>query len=178
MRGGAFEIETVTGLELVVLVVADPDFKCAANHVEKFLAFVRVRFAAAAARLDAEEMGLHDFVAPGEQFHANALCGFKDAAFLRRNETGIFLRRVEKRKKVSAVVPRDARERGDGSAHLAAFERTEKTDGDAGGAGDLHKRKIAALAETAKTLAGRKNTFGGNGDNALTLEDVNDGGRV
>ena len=91
MWRGAFEIEAVTGLELVVLVVADPDFKCPANDVKKFLAFMCVRFAAAAAGLDAEEMRLHHFVAPSEQFHANAFGGFEDAAFLGRNEAGVFL---------------------------------------------------------------------------------------
>ena len=64
-----------------MLFVANPDFKSAANDVKEFFAFVCVGFTAAAAGLDAKEMRLHGFVAPGKKFHANAFGGFEDAAF-------------------------------------------------------------------------------------------------
>src|SRR5882724_8872663 len=106
VRRGAFEIEAVARFELIVLFVANPDFKSAAKDVKEFFAFVRVGLAAAAAGLDAKEMRLHGFIAPGKKFHANALCGFEDAAFGRGNEAGIFPGVVEKREKVGAVVAR------------------------------------------------------------------------
>jgi hypothetical protein len=61
---------------------------------------------------------------------------------------------------------------------LATFEGAEKSDGDAGGASDLSKRETTALAEAAETLAGRDGAFRRNRDNALELEDVNDGRRI
>src|SRR5256885_6014683 len=178
VRRGAFEIEAVARFELIVLFVANPDFKSAANDVKEFFAFVRVGLAAAAAGLDAKEMRLHGFIAPGKKFHANALCGFEDAAFGRRNEAGIFPGVVEKREKVRAVIARDARKRCDGGAHLAPFERAEKTDRDTGGTRDLHEREAAFLAEAAKSLAGRKNALRGNGDDALAFQNVHDGGGI
>jgi len=161
-----------------VLVVANPDFKFAANDVEKFLAFVGVGFTAAAAGLDAKQMRLHRFVAPGEQFHANALCGFENAAFGRGNEAGIALGVVEKREKVRAVVARDTRERRDGGAHLAALKRAEETDRHVGGFCDLDEREVPFLAESTESLAGRKNALCWNGDDALTFQNVHDGGGI
>jgi len=146
--------------------------------VEKLLAFVRVRFTAAAAGFDAEEMRFHGFVAPSEKFHANALGGLKDTAIARRNKAGVFLGVVKKRKKVGAIKARDASQSGDRGAHLAAFEGAKKTNGDACGPGDLRERKIAFLAKAAEALAGRENALGGNGDNALAFENVNDGGGI
>jgi len=178
VRRGAFEVEAVARFELIVLFVANPDFKSAANDVKEFFAFVRVGLAAAAAGLNAKEMRLHGFIAPGEKFHANALCGFEDAAFGGGNEAGIFPGVVEKREKVGAVIPRDARKRCDGGAHLAALERAEKTDRDAGCTRDLHEREAAFLAKAPKSLAGRKNALRGNGHDALTLQNVHDGGGI
>lgn len=34
------------------------------------------------------------------------------------------------------------------------------------------------MAQAAKTLARRENAFGGNGDDALAFQDMNDGGRI
>jgi hypothetical protein len=161
-----------------VLVVANPDFKCTANDVKKFLAFVGVGFAAAAAGLDAKEVRLHCFIAPGEKLHANAFGSFQDASLVGGNEARIILGVVEERKKVRAVVTRDASERGDRGAHLAAFQGAEKTDRHAGGTSDLDERKFALLPEAAKALAGRQNTFRGDGDNALTFQNVNYGGGI
>src|SRR5207245_8940941 len=107
---------------------------------KEFFAFVRVGLAAAASGLNAKEMRLHGFIAPGEKFHANAFCGFEDAAFGRGNKAGIFPGVVEKREKVRAVIARDAREGGDRSAHLAALKCAEKTDRDTSGTRDFHER--------------------------------------
>src|SRR6267142_6964727 len=64
MRGGALEVQTVAGLETVVFVSVEPDFEFTAKDVQKLLALVRVRFSAAAAGLDAEEVRLHGGIAP------------------------------------------------------------------------------------------------------------------
>src|SRR5260370_1190553 len=71
MRRGAFEVQAVAGLQAIVLAVAQPDFKRAAEHVEEFLALVGVGFGAAPGGLHAETMRLPVGVAPGEKFHAN-----------------------------------------------------------------------------------------------------------
>src|SRR5262249_27712218 len=112
-------------------------FKCAADDVEKLLAFVSVRFTAATTGLDAEEMRFHHFVAPRQKLHANTLCGFQDAALTGRDEAGIFLGIVKKRKQICPVKASDAGQCGDGGAHLPAFERTEEADRHAGGFRDL-----------------------------------------
>jgi len=62
--------------------------------------------------------------------------------------------------------------------YLAAFERAEKTNRNARRASNLHQRKIALLAKAAKSLAGRENTFCGDGHNALALQNVHDGGWI
>jgi len=152
-----------------VFFVANPNLKCAANHVKEFLAFVGVRLAATAAGLDAKEMRLHGLVAPGEKLHANAFCGFEDATVFWRNQAGICFGRVEERKKIRAIKTSDPSQRSNGSAHLATFKRAEESDGDASGASDLQQGKVAALAQATETLAGREDTFCGNGDDALTF---------
>ena len=145
MRRGTFEIEAIAGIEFIVLIAAKPNFKFSPNDVKKLFTFMSVRFSAATAGLDAEQMRLHGLVAPGQEFHANALGGFQDTAFARRHETGILFRRVEKGKKIGAVEARDASERGDGSAHLAAFEGAQKAHGNACCSSDLNQGKTAFL---------------------------------
>src|SRR5581483_7325188 len=135
MRRGAFEIEAVARLQAMMFVVVQPDFKFAAQDVEKFFAFVGIGLAAAAARLDAEEMRLHRGVAPGEEFHAHAFGGFENLTLRGMDDAGVFLGGLEERKDVGAVVAGDAAKRGDGGTHLAALERTEESYGEAGGAG-------------------------------------------
>jgi len=43
---------------------------------------------------------------------------------------------------------------------------------------NLHEREAAFLAEAAESLAGRKNALRGNGDDALTFQNVHDGGGI
>src|SRR5260221_14115754 len=117
VRSGALEIEAVAGLHAVVFVEVEPDFKFAAQDVKKFLAFVRVGLAAAAAGLDAEKMRLHDGVAPGEQFHANAFGGFEDFTLGGADQSRVVFSVFEEGQNVGAVVAGDAAHGGDGSAH-------------------------------------------------------------
>jgi hypothetical protein len=42
----------------------------------------------------------------------------------------------------------------------------------------LRERETATLAKAAKALSGRERIFGGSGNDALTFEDVHDGGGV
>src|SRR5258707_123888 len=160
MWRGTLEIEAVARLHTVVLIGFEPDFEFATQDVQEFFAFVSVGFAAAAAGLDAKKMWLHGSVAPGKKFHADALGGFENFALGWAHELGIVLGRLEERKNIGAVVARDAPQGANGSAHLAAFESAEKTDGNSRGAGNLRQGKIAALAEAAETQTGRGGIFG------------------
>src|SRR5258707_7011279 len=175
MRGGALKIKTVAGLETVVFVSVKPDFEFAAKDVQKLLAFVSVGFAAAAAGLDAEEVRLHGSVAPGQQLHANAFGGLEDFALRGANHAGIVGGRFKEGKDVGVVITSDAAERSDGSAHLAAFERAEKADRDAGSASDLGQREAFALAKAPETKTGGSGIFGGSGNHPLAFEHVDDG---
>ena len=146
--------------------------------MEKFLAFVGVGFAAATARTHAEEMRLHGGVAPGEKLHADARSGFQNFSLRTTHEARIFSRGFEKGENIGAVETRDSAKRGDRRAHLATFQRTEETDGDAGGAGDLSEREAAARAQTTKTLTGQARRFGGSDGQSLAFEDVDYGGGI
>jgi hypothetical protein len=178
MGRGALEIETIAGAETMVFMSAEPDFKFAAENVEKFLAFVRVGFAGAATGLDAKEMRLHDSVAPGKKLHANPFFGFEDLAIGGTDAARIVLGRFEEGKNIGAVIASDAAKSSDGSTHLATFERAEKADRDAGGTSNLRERETATLAKAAKALSGRERIFGGSGNDALTFEDVHDGSGI
>src|SRR5713101_9718410 len=160
MWRGALEIEAVAGLHAVVLIDVEPDFEFATQDMQEFFAFVSVRFAAAAAGLDAKKMRLHGSVAPGKKFHADALGGFENFALGWAHEFGIVPGGLEERKDIGAIVARDAAQGADGSAHLATFESAEKTDGNSRGAGNLREGEIAALAQAAKTQSGRSGIFG------------------
>ena len=61
---------------------------------------------------------------------------------------------------------------------MAALERAEKADRNAGGFGDLRKGKAAPDAQAAKTLPGTERAFRGRRYYALALEDMNDRGRI
>src|SRR5258708_10720863 len=161
-----------------MLLGVEPDFKVSAKDVQEFLAFVRVGFAAAAAGFDAEKMGLHHRVSPGEQLHAHVRRGLQNFSLMRAHEARIIAGGFEEGKNIGAVEAGDAAQRGDGGAHLAALEGAEKTDGDASGASDLSEREAAARSQAAETLPGEKGVFRRSRDNALALEHVNDGGGI
>src|ERR1019366_1763763 len=65
MRRGAFEVETVAAFQMV-LFVGEGDLQFSAQDEQELLAFVGIRFTAAGARLDAEQVRFHDGVAPGK----------------------------------------------------------------------------------------------------------------
>src|SRR6266478_3403691 len=178
MRRGAFEIEAVAGLQAIVFALPQPDFKRATQDVEKFLAFVRVGFAAAPAGLDAEKMRLHGGVAPSQEFHAHASVGFQNFSLLGTHQAGVFSGGFEERKNIGAIETRDAPKSSDRRAHLAAFERAEKTDGDSSSASHLREGKSAARAQAAKALAGKRGGFSRESDGALPLQHVHNGGGV
>ena len=127
-------------------LMLEPNFEFAAKNVEEFFAFMGVRFTAAAARFDTEEVRLHDGVAPGEKLHAHFGIAFEDFAFGGTDESGGIAVGVEKRGEVGFVEARDAAQRGDGGTHLAAFQSAEEPDGDTSSAGDLRERKAAFKA--------------------------------
>jgi len=133
MRSGTFEIETVARLEFVVALILQPDFEFAAKNVEEFFAFVGVGLAAAAARLDAEEMGFHGGIAPGQQFHADGRTAFQDFAIRRTDERRGIAVRIEEGQEIRLEEPGNALQSGDGGTHLAAFQRAEEAHRDAGG---------------------------------------------
>src|SRR6266404_3268081 len=175
VRRGAFKIQAIARFQEIVAVVVQPEFELAAQDMQEFLAFVGVGFAAAAAGFHAEEVRLHGGVAPGEKFHADLGAGFEDFALRGTHKMLPFTVRFEEGDDVGFVKTGDAAERGDRTAHLAALEGAEESDGNAGGAGDLGEGKFAAHPEAAKALAGKLRRVGGGGDDALFFEDVHDG---
>src|SRR6266404_6925554 len=112
-----------------MLVIAEPDFKSAAEDVQELLAFVYVGFAAPAAPFDAKEVGLHDRVAPGEQLHAHAIFGLQNFSMRRPDQPAVLTGSLEQRQNICAIETRDAPQGGNGRAHLAAFESAEKAAG-------------------------------------------------
>src|SRR5712664_289894 len=156
----------------------EPNLKISAHDMQEFLAFMRVGFTAAPSGFDAEKMRLHHRVSPGQQLHAHFRRGFQDFSLIGAHQPRIISGGFEERKNVGAVEAGDAAQRGNRGAHLAALEGAEKTDGDAGGASDLSKRKSAAGPQAAETLPGKKGVFRRSRDNSLALEHMNDGGGI
>src|SRR6266849_2836713 len=178
MRSRAFEIKTVAGFQVVVLLAVQPDFKITAKDVQEFFALVRIGFAAAAAGFDAEEMRFHRRIAPGKQFHADIRCSLQDFSLRWANEPGMFPGGFEKREDVGAIEAGDTAKRGDRGAHLAALEAAEKSHGYASGSRYLREGESAARSQAPETLAGMRLRFPKSGDDALALQYVNDGGRI
>src|SRR5262252_8531286 len=174
VRCGTLKVEAVAGPEQVVLVLIQPDFEMAAQNVKKFLAFVRVRLAAVAARLDAEKMRFHGSVAPGEQFHANAFGGFEDFAFSRFHHARVLFCRLEEGKNIGPVIARDTAQSGDRCPHLSAFKRAQKADRNVGGFCNLGQRESAPLAKAAEARTGRDRIFRRDRNDTLPFKDMND----
>src|SRR5260370_35845480 len=103
MRRGALKIETVAALEMVLLAV-ERDFELSAEYEQELLSFVGVGLATAGLRRDAEQVRLHDLVAPGEQLHAHSGAGIEDLTLGWAHQSCIQFRGVEKIKDVGAVV--------------------------------------------------------------------------
>src|SRR5216684_2334246 len=54
VRSRTLEVQAVARLQMIMLLAVEPDLKSSAKHVQEFLAFVRIGFAAAPAGFDAE----------------------------------------------------------------------------------------------------------------------------
>jgi hypothetical protein len=175
---GTFEIETITGPKPIVSLMLQPYFKLAAKHVKKFLALVRIGFAAAAARLDAEEMRLHGSVAPREKLHTHFRVGFENFAVRGTNERGGVAVGIDQRDDVGFVETRDAAQRGDRGTHLAALERAEKADGNISGASNLGEGKATLHAKATETLAGRLPRVRRSNGESLLFQNMHDGGGI
>src|SRR5258708_23175964 len=154
----------------------EPNLKISAHDMQEFFAFMRVGFAAAASRFDAEKMRLHRRVSPGQQLHAHFRRGFQDFSLVRAHEARIISGGFEERKNVGAVEAGDAAQRGNRGAHLAALESAEKADGDSSGPSHVGQRKAAAGTQAAEPLPGEERTFRWGRDDSLALEHVDDGG--
>src|ERR1700687_2984866 len=122
MRRGALEIKAVAGVQAIVLPFAKPNFKRSAQDVQKFLAFMRVGFPAAATGFHAKKVRLHGGIAPGQQFHAHAGIGLQNFSLRRTHQAGIVSRGFEKGNDIGAIEARDAPQRGNGRTHLSALE--------------------------------------------------------
>src|SRR5258708_8851641 len=155
-----------------------PNLKISAHDMQEFFAIMRVGFAAAASRFDAEKMRLHRRVSPGQQLHAHFRRGFQDFSLVRAHQARIISGGFEERKNVGAVEAGDAAQRGNRGAHLAALESAEKADGDSSGPSHVGQRKAAAGTQAAEPLPGGERTFCWGRDDSLALEHVGDGGGV
>src|SRR5256884_20514 len=163
---------------MIMLLGVEPDLKISAQDVQEFLPFVRVGFAAAATGFDAEKMRFHRRVSPGKKFHAHVRRRLQDFSLIRAHQARIIAGSFEEGKNVRAVKARDAAQRGDRGAHLAALESAEKSDRHAGGASYLSQRKAAPRTQAPETLPGMKRILRRSSDNSLALEYVDDGSRI
>ena len=116
-----------------MFLAVQPNFELTAKDVQELFAFVRVGFTAAAAGFDAKKVRFHGRLAPGQKLHTDSGSRFQDFSLAWPHEARIFRRRFKEREDVRAIETGDAAERGNGRAHLAAFERAEKAYGDFGG---------------------------------------------
>src|SRR5690242_10050049 len=159
VRNRAFKIKTIAGFQPVMLAWIQPNFKIAAEHMQKFFSLVRIGFTASAARFHPKKVRFHRRVSPGKQFHADVGRGFQNFSFRRPDQALSFTRRLEKREYVRAIELGDTAKGCDRRTHLAALERAQKADGNAGCFGDLRERKPAFDSEPPKTLARGKRSF-------------------
>src|SRR5437763_7405522 len=101
----ALEIKTVTGFQSE-LFITEKNLQLAFQDVQKFLAHMRVRFAAAGIRGDSKEMRLHYSVTPSQQLHTDAGAGFKNFASIRFHQILIGFNGVMKLENVGFVITR------------------------------------------------------------------------
>ncbi len=100
-----FEIKTIAGPEPVFLPI-ERNLQLAPQNVEKFLALVRVRFAAARLSGDSEQVRFHHRITPREQFHAHTWASFQNFAAVRAHQAAVGLRRIEEIKNLGFVKTR------------------------------------------------------------------------
>ena len=107
-----------------MLAVVERDFQIAAENIQKLLAFMSVRFAAAGRRSDSKQMGFHHGVPPSQQFHLDTRTGTENLPVFRLHPPGIRFRWIEERKNVELVEAREAAQGGNRGAHLLALDST------------------------------------------------------
>ncbi len=146
--------------------------------MQEFFAFVRVGFATAATGFDAEKVRLHHCVSPGQQLHAHIGSRLEDFSLIGAHQTRSIAGSFEERKNVRSIEARNAAQRGNRGAHLAALEGAKETDGNSGSASHLGKREAAASPQAAEALPGQEPALRWSSDNSLAFEHVNDGGRI
>src|SRR5256884_1465578 len=117
------------------------------------------------------------FRSPSEQFHADVGRGFQNSSFPRAHQARIVAGSLEERKNIGSIKARDAAERRYRRTHLASLERAEKSDGNAGGFGNLCERKPPLGAQPAETLPGSERAFGGRRYHAPAPEGMGERGR-
>lgn len=159
-------------------LILEPDLKFTAQDVEKFLAFMSIRFTAAPAGFDAKKVRFHGGVAPGKEFHADLGTGFEDLALGGTNEGLDVPIRLKHRKDIGLVETCDALESSDRRAHLAAFESTQEANRHTGGTSDLREREAALEAHAAEGATGSLASIGGSSDGSLLLQNVHNRGGI
>src|SRR5438067_4974716 len=169
-----FEIKTIAGPEPVFLPI-ERNLQLAPQNVEKFLALVRVRFAAAGLGSDAEQMWLHNRIAPREQFHAHARPSFQNFAAVRTYQAAVRFRRIEEIKNLGFVKARQFAKRPDGGTHLRTLDCTQKSQRDAYRFGYFCERQPALCAQLAEANADcTARPIGAGADHALAFEHLHD----
>src|SRR4029077_7899755 len=123
--------------------------------MQELFAFMRVRSPTAATGFDAKKMRLHHRLAPGQKLDAHAGSGLQNFSLAGPDKPRIFRGGFKQRQNICAIEPRDAAQRGDGGAHLAAFERAEEANGILGGLRPLCEGQSAANTQPTEALAGK-----------------------
>src|SRR5215471_745538 len=150
MLSAAFEIKAVACLEAVGFTPVETNFQASAQDVQKFLALVRVGFAASGGRRNAEEVGLHHRLSPSEQLHTDAGACLENFSVRWPDAARIRFRRIEEREDVHAVEAGEPAQRCDRCAHLAAFECAQKSHRHFGSLRDARERITALDSQTAQ----------------------------
>src|SRR5712692_3707411 len=152
MWRSALEVEAVTRLELVFLFF-QRNVQFALQDVEKLFSLVSVRFAAAGLRSDAEQVRLHDGIAPGQEFHANTGPRFQHFALLRRHHSAVGFRRIKKIEDVGFVEARQLTQCGHRGAHVRTLESAEESQRNAHRLGHMGQRKPVFGTQLAQANA-------------------------
>src|ERR1019366_1022713 len=107
----ALEPEAVALMQEVVLQFAEPEFQAALQHVDEFLAGMRVRPVAACLRGNPEEHGLEHLRAERKQLNINARIGAQRPALIGTGQAPGTVGEVEELKYCGVVSSRKAVER-------------------------------------------------------------------
>src|SRR5438309_9207651 len=114
---------------------------------------MRIRFTASCAGLYAEQVRFHDSVAPGQQLHVHTPPSIESLALCRTNQRLLLRRGIEKIQDVEVVKACDAPQRTHRCAHLGTLQCAEKTDRDAGCAGQGSQRSSPLQTQATEALS-------------------------